>query len=147
MKATDEAIRAQVDQARTDRESPSDAVRAVAETIAEGIRSKGFRGCAFLNAAAEYPAAKHPVHRAVLHHRQWFLDTVTEMLAGVGASAPDADARHFIMLRDGAMAAGCLTADPESTCQTFLLGVEAILARRESPIGKNARRARSKPRS
>lgn len=30
------------------------------------------------------------------------------------------------MLRDGAMAAGCLT-DPDPICETFLLGIEALL--------------------
>ena len=47
------------------------------------IASPGFRGCAFLNAVAEYPQPEHPVHRVVLAHRQWFLDTVRALLAGV----------------------------------------------------------------
>jgi len=34
--------------------------------------------------------------------------------------------RHFVMLRDGAMAAGCLT-DPAPVCDTFLHGVEGLL--------------------
>src|SRR6185369_16343662 len=88
--------------------SPGDAVLAVATTIADGISSPGFRGCAFLNAAAEYPDPAHPVHQAVLAHRQWFLDTVTELLAATGETAAEPAAQHFVMLRDGAMAAGCL---------------------------------------
>src|SRR5690242_16960739 len=35
--------------------APVDSLLAIAGSIAEGIRSRGFRGCAFLNAAAEYP--------------------------------------------------------------------------------------------
>jgi AcrR family transcriptional regulator len=129
----DQAIRAQVAAARAAGGTADDVVRAVAGSIAEGIRSPGFRGCAFLNAAAEYPDPAHPVHRVVLGHRQWFLDTVTELFAGTGEPAPEPAAQHFVMLRDGAMAAGCLT-DPAPVCATFLLGVEGILRYRNAPV-------------
>jgi AcrR family transcriptional regulator len=125
----DKAIRAQVEAARAAGGAPADVVRAVARSIAQGIQSPGFRGCAFLNAAAEYPDPTHPVHQAVLAHRQWFLHTVTELLAQTGETAPEPAARHFVMLRDGAMAAGCLT-DPAPICETFLRGVEGILTYR-----------------
>uniref|UniRef100_A0AAU3GT59 TetR/AcrR family transcriptional regulator n=1 Tax=Streptomyces sp. NBC_01401 TaxID=2903854 RepID=A0AAU3GT59_9ACTN len=125
----DQGIRAQVAAARTSEASAADKVRAVGRALADGIRSPGFRGCAFLNAVAEYPDPEHPVHQAVLAHRQWFLDTVTELLAQAGHTPADAAGRHFVMLRDGAMAAGCLF-DPELVCETFLQAVEGILQRR-----------------
>lgn len=124
----DDAMRAQVEAARAEELSPEDTVRAVGRAIADSIQGPGFRGCAFLNAAAEYPDPAHPVHQAVLRHRQWFQDTVTELIADTGESAPEPVARHFVMLRDGAMAAGCLT-DPDPICETFLLGIEGILKR------------------
>ena len=86
----------------------------------------GFRGCAFLNAAAEYPDPAHPVHKAVLAHRQWFSHTITEVLAQIGDAPAEPAARHVVMLRDGAMATGCLS-DPEPICETFLQGVESLL--------------------
>jgi AcrR family transcriptional regulator len=131
--AADQALRAQAEAARADGGTAADVLRAVARSIADGIRSPGFRGCAFLNAAAEYPDPGHPVHRVVLAHRQWFLDTVTDLLARTGETAPEPAARHFIMLRDGAMAAGCLT-DPAPICETFLLGVEGILRYRDAAV-------------
>ena len=122
----DRGIRGQVAAARGSTDSAAGQVRAVARSIVDGIRSPGFRGCAFLNAVAEYPDPAHPVHRAVLAHRQWFLDTVTELLAQVGGGDSEAAGRHFVMLRDGAMAAGCLF-DPELVSETFLHGVEGVL--------------------
>ena len=122
----DEAIRAGVNAARAQDASPEDIVRTVGRSIADDIQRPGFRGCAFLNAAAEYPDPAHPVHQAVLKHRQWFLATITELLADTGESDPEPAARHFVMLRDGAMAAGCLT-DPKPICETFLLGIEGLL--------------------
>ncbi|MBU2664179.1 TetR/AcrR family transcriptional regulator [Actinoplanes bogorensis] len=116
----DRAIRGQIEGAMAAGKSPADTVRAVAEGIAAGIRSRGFRGCAFLNAVAEYADPAHPVHQTVLAHRQWFLDTITGLLDSEPA------ARHFVMLRDGAMAAGCLF-DPELVCDTFLRGVDGLV--------------------
>ncbi|MGW4950395.1 TetR/AcrR family transcriptional regulator [Streptomyces parvulus] len=125
----DRGIGGQVAEARAGARSAADEVRAVARSITEGIRSPGFRGCAFLNVVAEYPDPGHPVHQAVLAHRAWFLDTVTELLARTGDTPAEADGRHLVMLRDGAMAAGCLF-DPELVSETFLDGVEGILRAR-----------------
>lgn len=106
---------------------PSVAVlRAIAKSITEGIQSAQFRGCAFLNAVAEYADPEHPVHQAVLGHREWFLGAITDLLAQAGVTPPEPAARHFVMLRDGAMASGCL-ADPAGVCDTFLRGVDRVL--------------------
>lgn len=130
----DEAIRARMAAARAERDEPDEIVRSVARTITDAIRNPGFRGCAFLNAAAEYPDPEHPVHRAVRAHRDWFLSTVTELFAAAEELDPEPAAQHFVMLRDGAMAAGCLT-DPEAVCDTFLRGVEGLLSYRSHRNG------------
>jgi AcrR family transcriptional regulator len=106
--------------------SPVDAILAIAGSIARGIRSPGFRGCAFLNAAAEYPDTTQPVRQEIIAHRQWFLDTLTGLMARVHGDTADPAARHFVMLRDGAMAAGCLF-DPALVSETFLRGIEGLL--------------------
>lgn len=106
--------------------SPVDPLLAIADAIAQGIQSPGFRGCAFLNAAAEYPDAEHPVHKEIIAHRQWFLDTLTRLMAQVHEETAEPAARHFVMLRDGAMAAGCLF-EPALVADTFLRGVEGLL--------------------
>ena len=125
----DRGLRAQAVAAQADEESAADKIRAVCRTITEGIQSPGFRGCAFLNAVAEYPDPNHPVHRAVLAHRQWFQETVTELLAQTNDAPAEAAGRHLVMLRDGAMASGCLS-DPAQVSETFLQGVEGILQAR-----------------
>ncbi|MEU4427192.1 TetR/AcrR family transcriptional regulator [Actinoplanes sp. NPDC024001] len=126
LRGADEAIRSQVEQSVTPGLSAGGAVLAAAASIADGIRSPGFRGCAFLNAVAEYPDPHHPVHQAVLAHRQWFLDTVTTLMARLQPASAEPAAQHFVMLRDGAMAAGCLF-DPARICETFLRGVEDLV--------------------
>src|SRR5689334_9375847 len=119
--------RGQIDAAITaGNRSPADLLVAIAAAIAANIQSPGFRGCAFLNAAAEYPDQDHPVHQEILAHRQWFLDTLTTLMAQVHAETAEPAARHFVMLRDGAMAAGCLS-DPVLVADTFLRGIEGLL--------------------
>ncbi|WP_218011155.1 TetR/AcrR family transcriptional regulator [Herbidospora mongoliensis] len=122
----DRAMRSQADEAVAAGLPTADSIRALSGSIAQGIQSSGFRGCAFLNAAAEYPDPESPVHKAVLAHRQWFLETATELLAKLRETGAEPAARHFVMMRDGAMAAGCLF-DPALISETFLLGVEGLL--------------------
>lgn len=122
----DRAIRGRADQAITAGLPPTDAIRALGRSIATDIGSPGFRGCAFLNAVAEHPDPTSPVHRAVLAHRQWFLNTVTTLLAQILGTSAEPAARHFVMIRDGAMVAGCLF-DPALVSETFLRGVENLL--------------------
>lgn len=106
--------------------APADALLAIAGSIGQGIRSPGFRGCAFLNAAAEYPDPGHAVHELIIEHRAWFLDTLHALLAQVAPESSDFAARHYVMLRDGAMAAGCLF-DPALVSDTFLRGIEGLV--------------------
>jgi AcrR family transcriptional regulator len=125
LQGADQAIRGQVEAAIADR-PPGEAVLAVAASIAESIQTPGFRGCAFLNAVAEYPDPDHPVHQAVLAHRQWFLETISTLMTRIEKEKGELAAQHFVMLRDGAMAAGCLF-DPAVICETFLRGVGGLV--------------------
>lgn len=138
----DDALRARVDEARAQGLAAADVLQGVATFIAEDIQRADFRGCAFLNAAAEYPDPGHPVHAAVLRHRDWFFTTLTALFAETGKPDAVPAARHFVMLRDGAMAAGCLS-DPVPVGDTFRRGVAGLLAYRsglgqdgEAPSGR-----------
>jgi hypothetical protein len=48
------------------------------------------------------------------------------LLASIQESEAESAARHFVMLRDGAMAAGCLF-DPALISETFLRGAEGLI--------------------
>lgn len=119
-----EAVAAVTDQ-RTSA-APASGVRALADFVASQIKTPGFRGCAFLNAAAEYPDPESPIHRAIVAHRSWFYETVRSAFGPVTDTAPLA-AAHFVMLRDGAFVEGCLN-DPDAVTTTFLRGVDGLLA-------------------
>jgi AcrR family transcriptional regulator len=68
----------------------------------------GFRGCPFINAAAEFPAADHPVRRVVAGHREWMTGMFSGLAAAAGVADPAVVGGQLMMLRDGAMVAGYL---------------------------------------
>lgn len=121
-----QSIRGQLELVVASGRPAADVLRAIAQQIAEQIRTPGFRGCAFLNAAAEYPDADHPVRQAVLAHREWFLTAITELFAQRSDAPAEGAARHFVMLRDGVMSSGCL-GDPLIAGETFLRGIDGLL--------------------
>jgi AcrR family transcriptional regulator len=111
--------------------SPAEAVRAVGAAVAGDLVRPEFRGCAFLKAAAEFPDPEDPVRRAVVEHRTWYLATLTDLFAQVFGGAPDRPdpgnaARHFLMMRDGAMSGAALDG-AESVGDAFRRGVEGLL--------------------
>jgi AcrR family transcriptional regulator len=82
---------------------PLHMVFTVFEILAELGCGPGFRGCTFLNAAAEYADPGHPVRLVIAGHRRWFRDLLRELLAD--ARHPDAErtADMLVVLRDGLM--------------------------------------------
>lgn len=74
-------------------------------TVAE-IDSPGFRGCPFINAAAEFPPAEHPVRKVVTMHREWIVDTLATLLREMGHDVPGDAADELLLARDGALSGG-----------------------------------------
>ena len=104
----------------------SELVRAIgAEVVAETGRP-GFRGCAFINAASEYEDPDSPVRQVVAEHRRWYYGLVRRAFDQAGHGLPGNAARHFMMLRDGAMTAGSLDG-PIIARRTFDRGVAGLV--------------------
>ncbi|RSN01269.1 TetR family transcriptional regulator [Streptomyces sp. WAC 01325] len=108
LQTEDERIRGLYAAGVRESKSPAEAMLKLIDGISEQICSPGFRGCPFINAAAEYADRKNPVHQTVIRHRKWFRDTIANSLRM--AEVPDADylADVLVALRDGAMVAGYL---------------------------------------
>jgi AcrR family transcriptional regulator len=101
-------------------------VRALGREVAREIAAPGYRGCAFINAASEFEDARSPVRAAVAAHRAWYLAAVRRAFARAGHARPGSAARHFLMLRDGAMTAGYLDS-PTAAQRTFERGVRGLV--------------------
>ena len=103
-----------------------DLVRALGVSVTGELSQPGFRGCAFINAASEFEDPESPVRQAVARHRQWYYELVRGAFAQAGHARPGNAARHFVMLRDGAMVGGGLDS-PTAAKRTFVRGVEGLL--------------------
>ena len=105
---------------------PLEVLRVVGAEIAEELRRPGFRGCAFINAGAEYPDPASPVRQLVQEHRAWFHQYMTDALAKAGHRRPVSAADHFALMRDGAMVQGYLS-DPAAAGDVLQRGIEGVI--------------------
>lgn len=80
---------------------PGEMVMAVFDLLGEIACGPGFRGCPFINAAAEYPDPAHPVRQAIADHRRWFRGLLGDLLVADGHPDADRTADMLVILRDG----------------------------------------------
>jgi AcrR family transcriptional regulator len=75
----------------------------VFELLTEGCASPTFRGCPFINAAAEFPDPHHPARVVAAAHRAWLRQLFTDLAIEAEASDPDTLAVWLCMLYDATM--------------------------------------------
>lgn len=104
--------RGALDDIRKSAADAAEAFRSFAELIGTASCQPGFRGCAFINAAAEYADADSAVRKVVADHRAWYRATFAELLGQLGVTDTEDASDEVLMLRDGAMVAGYLGEAP-----------------------------------
>jgi AcrR family transcriptional regulator len=92
--------------ARLPGQPPREMVFAIFQRIADAAREPGYRGCPFLNAAAEYPDRASPVRKAVDDHRRWNRDLFQKLLIADGHPDPAGTAEILVVLGDGLLVSG-----------------------------------------
>lgn len=103
-----------------------DALLAIMDMIGDTLCRPGFRGCGFLNAAAEYPDPTHPVRVRIAEHRRWFHGVLRSVVHDAGHPDPERVARTLVILRDGAMVGADLD-DPRTIRATLREAAENLL--------------------
>jgi AcrR family transcriptional regulator len=111
----DELVRAYIEEqdqlgraatSRLARLPPRETIFAIFARIGEAALQPGYRGCPFLNAAAEYPDPANPVRRAVDDHRRWFRDLLRGLLLADGHQDPVRTADILVILDAGLLISG-----------------------------------------
>ena len=110
-----------------DAATPQVALRALVADVGTEIASPDFRGCAFLNAAAEYPDSGHPVRVIVTEHRDWYTDTLTSLLGDIGHPMPGDAADELMLACDGARSGG-YAGDPIAATTALARVADRVLA-------------------
>jgi AcrR family transcriptional regulator len=89
-------------------------VGAVFERLGKAFATPGYRGCPFINAAAEYPGPDGPVAAAIAAHRAQVRGLLVELLAGVPAARRAALTDQLVLLYDGTMVGAQLDQGPRA---------------------------------
>ena len=76
--------------------------------IAQYICRPKFRGCAFLNAATEFPGADHPARKIALRHKAELRRRLGVLTLRLGVKEPEVLADQLVLLIDGAYVNGQL---------------------------------------
>lgn len=92
---------------------PADRLVGLFDALSTACRREGYRGCAFINAAAEAVPGT-PVHDRTVAHKAAVLAWVRALAVDAGAADPDGLARSLTLLLDGGLASGALDADPDA---------------------------------
>ena len=98
-----DAWRERVDAAQAGIDDPEEKILAVFDAIADDVSRPDFRGCPFVNAAAEAPAGAAQ-ELAIKEYRRWVRQSFKALAAETGVTDPAALADALIVLYDGALA-------------------------------------------
>jgi AcrR family transcriptional regulator len=82
---------------------PAGQLLAMFEVIGERAARSDFRGCEFVNAAADLPDRHHPARAVASHHKRAVLDLIAQRVAQLGVADPDGLARQLKLLLEGAV--------------------------------------------
>lgn len=111
------------------KQPPRKMISAIMGRISAAVVAGGWRGCPFLNAAAEYPDPESPVRQAINARRVWYHNSLEKHLAEDGDSAPSITASLLVALSDGLLESAYLD-DAESVPALVREAVARLLDRR-----------------
>ena len=111
----------------TESEDAATALRSIVDAAAKEITRAGFRGCAFNNAAAEFPDPLHPLRRIVADHRDWYVDALETLFRAIAHPFPGSAADEVLLARDGALA-GAYMGDPVAATAALGRMVSRVMA-------------------
>jgi len=92
-----------VDQVNGKADTPKTKLLAVFDVIDEWMVIPEFRGCAFINAAAEFPLEGNPVHQVSAEFYDNFRNYIADLAKQCGSKSPESLALQLSLLVEGAI--------------------------------------------
>jgi AcrR family transcriptional regulator len=96
------------------------------EELQARVTHKGYRGCPFVNLAAELSNAKHPARAVVTRNKQELRRRLCELAKAAGASNPEALSESLILLMEGAYASS-QTCGPDGPANSVARTAKALI--------------------
>jgi AcrR family transcriptional regulator len=94
-------------------DDPAGQLLAMFEVIGKRAAKPDFRGCEFVNAAADLPDRRHPARTVASHHKHALLDLIAQRVAQLDVADPDRLARQLKLLLEGAVATALVDPGPQ----------------------------------
>ncbi|ATU93348.1 TetR/AcrR family transcriptional regulator [Phyllobacterium zundukense] len=111
------------------KQPPREMIAAIMGRISEAVVAGGWRGCPFLNAAAEYPDPTSSVRQAVDARRAWYHGVLGQLLAADDDPNPSGTASLLVVLSDGLLESAYLD-DPKRIPSLVREALARLLVRR-----------------
>lgn len=111
------------------KQPPRKMISAIMGRISGAVVAGDWRGCPFLNAAAEYPDPASPVRQAIDARRAWYHGVLRQLLAEDGDPAPFVTASLLVAVSDGLLETAYLD-KTEDVPSLVRVAVARLLARR-----------------
>ncbi len=84
-------------------DDPRDQLLAFFTVLDRWFNDPEYRGCIFVNVAAEFTDPRHPVHQAAVAHKKKTRNAIRDMAAQAGATDAEAFADQFTILVEGTL--------------------------------------------
>ena len=107
---------------------PRARLRALLRHIADRATTRGYRGCPFINYAAEFPDPSHPGHRVVAANKREMRQRLTALAKAMGASRPAQLADALFLLIEGAYAGSQTLGGPDGPAAVLPRAADALIA-------------------
>jgi AcrR family transcriptional regulator len=115
--------------------TPRERLLAVFDALEEWFASADFRGCAFINAAAEFPDAEHPARQVVLEHKRQVRAYLYRLATEAGLSDADALAHQLLILIEGAIVTAVIEGGAAAAQRARRAAAALLSAARRSDAG------------
>ena len=121
---------AAVQQSLASREKPAERLLGLFDLHRQWLRHGGWRGCPYVNSAAEFPDRDHPVRQAIDRHKAGVKKHLLDLAEEAGLANPPIVAKRLFMLLEGAFLTGALENDDSVFLVARDLAAELIDAAR-----------------
>jgi AcrR family transcriptional regulator len=105
--------------------TPAGQLLAMFDVIAEESVAEGYRGCRFVNAAAEIPDRRHPARAVASEHKRAVLQLISVRTAQLAVADPAGLARQLKVLLEGAISTALV--DPSAQAASDARRAAAVL--------------------
>ena len=110
------------------KQAPREIIAAILGRISDAGVTGDYRGCPFLNAAAEYPDSASPVRQAIDARRVWYHGVLRQLLVEDGDRTPSVTASLLVAMSDGLLEIAYMD-DPESVPSLVREALARLLVR------------------